>query len=340
MVKVWLVASLAMAALTGCFGQSEVQRVYGNFNRLEELFAQLQKPAERGAPKAEDIVKEIGEIANGMADKLVWSLESDSDDRKIIAAAALGFVESDRSVEALLDALNDPNPDVKANAAGSIGKLAPRNVSVERFDSMLDSSEPSVKSSALFAMANILHENDNRVDPIRFLKFLTDKDADVRNHALLLFASVGFFDAAQPIVDNVLCDKDPLLRENAVLVLGDLLSHDRYEKRVKRAKDSGSDVEKKVKDITAQQEAFKRMINPHLIDLLKDEKSRVVSAAAFALRRINRGEDHGRSHSYWRVWWDNIEKKNALAAESEAKKDAIKDEKATPQPQGGERKNP
>ena len=290
--------------LLGCASAPTPMEDMYNKMRLLEDSSKDRKPAEVATMEAE-----ISNLAEKNRESLLEALKNGSVNRRASAAAALGYIKDREIVAPLVDALADTDNIVRINAALSLGMLGFEDTPIELLKILLDDGDASVRSAATYAFIYILREGKDSGLYERLLQLLNDGSIDVRAHVILALGTIGRKDAMQVIADKGTTDKSPLVRSNAAIVLGSF------------------------KDKSA---------NPYLIEMLRDDDHRVVYSASVSLIKIN-GEDHGRSYSKWRDWWEDLEKRRKAdekAKELEAKQSANKtDSKLQPAPIEGKPKS-
>ena len=137
---------------------------------------------------------------------------------RAFAAHALGDVtdptEKARAVEALIVALEDDRPEVRAEAASSLGDLKEASA-LPRLLKRLDDGNAAVRQNAAIALGTIGHADafDALADALR------DGPADLRFQAATSLAEIDQVRAYEPLV-AALGDKDPQVIGAAALSLG------------------------------------------------------------------------------------------------------------------------
>lgn len=260
--------------LSGCAlfrSPSPIQVIYTKLKQRQEAEAAGLKF------QTDKLNQELVELANSHKDLLI-SLAGDKDpSTRWVAIAALMYIRQKDVIPVVVAALDDPVPQIRKTAAGTLGILGLPDTPIQPLQFLLHDKDPDVKSASAFALSRVLREGQKVPEELRkcLLYYLKDQDPDLRNHCLLCLFKVESKEVLMPIIlDRLLNDPFPPVRENAALILG-------------RYKDPGANV--------------------YLIELLKDEKHSVVVAAAHALKEIN-GEDLGRHYSRWREWWEERQK--------------------------------
>jgi HEAT repeat protein len=134
------------------------------------------------------------------------------------AAQALGDLEDPtekrRAVDALVRALDDDRPEVRAEASASLGELGDAGV-VPVLVRRLDDGAPQVRQAAAIALGTLAHPDG--FEPLA--QALKDGPADLRFQAATSLAEVDQVRAFDPLV-AALDDRDPQVVAAAALSLG------------------------------------------------------------------------------------------------------------------------
>ncbi|MDQ3337507.1 MAG: HEAT repeat domain-containing protein [Myxococcota bacterium] len=137
---------------------------------------------------------------------------------RAFAAHALGDVtdptEKARAVEALIVALEDDRPEVRAEAASSLGDLKETSA-IPPLVKRLDDGSPGVRQNAAIALGTIAHAD--AFEPLA--EALRQGPADLRFQAATSLAEIDQQRAYDPLV-AALGDQDPLVVGAAALSLG------------------------------------------------------------------------------------------------------------------------
>ena len=151
-------------------------------------------------------------------DAALRDLVQGSPKSRAFAAHALGDVtdptEKARAVEALIVALEDDRPEVRAEAASSLGDLK-EPAAVPQLLKRLDDGSPAVRQNAAIALGTIGHPDafDALAEALR------QGPADLRFQAATSLAEIDQVRAYEPLV-AALEDKDPQVIGAAALSLG------------------------------------------------------------------------------------------------------------------------
>ena len=124
----------------------------------------------------------------------------------------------------LADRLNDPDPDVRFEAARALGRVNPQLTSArDILVSMLDDEEtlPLMTAVVVSALGERQDSEASALIP-RFQKLLEHSQAEVRENVSAVVAGLGL--AAAGLVTELIAaleDDEPIVRENAAIALGE-----------------------------------------------------------------------------------------------------------------------
>ncbi len=105
------------------------------------------------------------------------------------AVQALGAIGVD-SVPALIAALNDPSPDIRAAATDALGRVGPAaKAALPALTATLKDTDKAVRQHAAFALG-VVDPDDTSVVP-SLIELLKDSDLEVRRHAALSLGRLG-----------------------------------------------------------------------------------------------------------------------------------------------------
>lgn len=131
------------------------------------------------------------------------------------SAEALGIIGDKRAVPALIETLlEDTDEEVRWKAAAALGKLKDDS-SIDALINALNDNSWAVRRNATIALGNIGDERG--YDPL--LNSLTDPDWHVRKYAAIALGKIGDERAIKPLV-NALKDSDSDVRWKSVIALG------------------------------------------------------------------------------------------------------------------------
>lgn len=153
-------------------------------------------------------------------DAALRDLATGSAKARAFAAQALGDVTDPtakrRAVEALVKALDDDLPEVRAEACGSLGELGDPSA-IPAITKRLDDGAPVVRQHAAIALGTIGHPNG--FEPLATA--LREGPADLRFQAATSLAEIDEKRAIDPLL-AALDDKDPQVTGAVALALGAL----------------------------------------------------------------------------------------------------------------------
>ncbi len=209
-------------------------------------------------------------------DVLITGLASRDQETQGYAAFALGFSGVRPAMAPLAAAAGHPEESVRGNAIVALGQLGFNDTPMEPFHQLLADPAPDVRQAALYGLSLLVTDRDDHGMLEAVHKSLGDADLNVRNEALIVVRRMRRRESVVPILGGPIRDPEPLIRSNAALALGAM-----------------------------GREA--REATPYLVELLKDEVSRVVESAWMALNKINE-KDFDRSYATWRDWYEDEQK--------------------------------
>ncbi|HXG62823.1 MAG TPA: HEAT repeat domain-containing protein [Planctomycetota bacterium] len=244
------------------------------FARLAELFPRFVEvyAAQDPVPLARQEA-EIARLVNAHFERVRAGLASEDLERRALAAFGLGFSRNPAAVAPLAEASAHPEGYLRARAIVALGMLGRPEVPVDPFRRLLDDPEWEVRLSAVHGLRHLLGEKEDRGLMPKILEKLEDPVMDVRNETLILLRKIKRAEALDAVRTRGLQDTHPTARANAALALGAL-------------------------------GPAAKAANPQLIELLRDENTKVVEAAWTALNRINE-KDFDRSYATWRDWYED-----------------------------------
>lgn len=157
----------------------------------------------------EDLKRRLG----GEADDLIELLGDRDVDTRGLALGEL-IARGKKGLAALLKALDDDNPTVRATAAEGLGQIGDPSVD-DALAKHLDDSDPKVRSQVLSALAAL--GDDRAIDSL--VKAIKDEpDMLHSNFSRASYALIGYGAEALPAVAPLLKDKDPYTRLLAIWV--------------------------------------------------------------------------------------------------------------------------
>jgi hypothetical protein len=267
---------LLVSALGACAGApSEDERVLTLFDRVAYLLAQYNAAlaTQEGLP-LDAATNDLRKLAAAEFDRLAAGLAGGDAVRQGEAAFALGFSRRREAVAPLLAACASPDAVVRANAIAALGMLGFEDGVVPAFQKLLGDAEAEVRLAALFGLRTLVDETrDLGLLPAVHAR-LADPATGVRNEALILLRDMKRKESVEPILTRSIKDVEPLVRANAALAVG------------------------------AVGPAVAKVATPPLIEMLRDEETKVVDSAWKALTVLNQ-KDFDRSYATWRDWYED-----------------------------------
>jgi HEAT repeat protein/beta-lactamase regulating signal transducer with metallopeptidase domain len=195
------------------------------------------------------------------------------------ALAGQNSVAADpKTVEALIGALNDADPDVRETVVVTLGRMRDPRV-VPALLPLLKDSNADVREQAVFALAR---SGDTRATAA-VSGLIDDASADVREQAVHLLGQSRNRDAV-PTLIKALKDSSPDVREQAAFGLGQLRDVSAVDPLIEMLKDSSPDVREQTVFALGQLRSGKAVDG--LIGALMDSNADVREQAAFALGQL------------------------------------------------------
>ncbi len=267
-------AALLLLLPAACAGApDEEERNLQLFDALAKLMIEYSDAHVRGDPvPIEAHTVRLQRLVKPEFPRVLEGLSSGDPGRQAEAAFGLGFSQNRAAVQPLVDATASPNPVVRHNAVAALGMLGFADIPNDPFRKLLEDADPGVREAALFGLRQLVDERSDRglLEPLHAR--LADPVKNVRNEALILLRKLKKKESVDPVVKHCLRDREPLIRMNAAVTLGAL-------------------------------DAAAAPATPHLVEMLRDEETKVVDAAYKALNRIH-SKDLDRSYGTWRDWYE------------------------------------
>jgi HEAT repeat protein len=146
---------------------------------------------------------------------LIKNLESDDKCQRMEAVQALGKIKEDNSVNALINTLDDDNPEIRLQVAKSLGEIG--DIAVDPLIAALKIEEGNTRRYATYALKEI-GDSSAVLSLIRALK---DEDWGVRKFAAISLGDIGDEKAVDPLIE-LLEDEDYGVKVAATRALGDI----------------------------------------------------------------------------------------------------------------------
>ena len=267
---------LVLASLGACAGApSEDEKILTVFDRVTYLLGQYNAAlaSQEGLP-IDAVTNDLRKLASTEFERLLVGLSSPDTVRQAEAAFALGFSRRREAVAPLITTCGSPDAVVRANAAAGLGMLGFEDGAAPVFEKLLSDPEAEVRIAALFGLRTLVDETKDLGLLPAVLARLADPAIGVRNEALILLRDMKRKEAVEPVLAKSIKDLEPLVRANAALAVGSVGP------------------------------AAAKVATPPLIEMLRDEESKVVESAWKALSILNQ-KDFDRSYSTWRDWYED-----------------------------------
>jgi HEAT repeat protein/beta-lactamase regulating signal transducer with metallopeptidase domain len=204
--------------------------------------------------------------------------DSDPDVREMVVVT-LGRMRDPRIVPALLPLLKDSNTDVREQAVFALARSGdPRATAA--VSTMIDDGSPDVRQQVV----HLLGQSRNRDAVPVLIKALKDSSADVREQAAFGLGQLRDVGAVDPLLE-MLKDSSPDVREQTAFALGQLRDRKAVDGLMAALKDSNPDVREQAAFALGQIRDPKAL--PSLTAALRDSTADVREQAAFAIGQIS-----------------------------------------------------
>lgn len=246
------------------FNQKEMDTIVN----LDTLLKRWEKGFANGL---EDEQKQTSDKLKDIASRNMSLLEramSDDEGIKMVATLALGFSQQNEAIPILVTATRDKDLLIRANAVFSLGMLGLKETPTEPLIRMLDDKEPSIRTTAAFALSMVLRSDSDQavLEPLH--RALNDQYPEVRREIIRALTTLARKESLPHLVKS-LQDNDETVRINSARALAAIKDKDAIEP---------------------------------LITALNDTAPRVRDALLYALKEIT-GLDNGNDVTAWQDWW-------------------------------------
>jgi HEAT repeat protein/beta-lactamase regulating signal transducer with metallopeptidase domain len=204
--------------------------------------------------------------------------DADPDVRKTVIMT-LGRMRDPRVVTALLPLLKDSNADVREQAVFALARTRDARATAA-VATLIDDASPDVRGQAV----HLLGQSRNREAVPVLIKALKDSSPDVREQAAFALGQLRDPGAVDPLL-GMLKDSVPDVREQTVFALGQLRSGKAVDGLIGALMDSNADVRKQAAFALGQLRDPKAL--PSLTAALRDSVADVREQAAFAIGQIS-----------------------------------------------------
>ncbi len=276
---------LALLAAAGCSTVPDAdERVREVLERTAYLRGQHNAAhGGREAKVVRVIEDDLRRLAKEHAGVLREAAKAPEPERRTLAVFALGYSGSREALPLLVEASLDPAEDLRIHAVAALGTLGLAETPTEPFERLLKDESPAVRTAALYGIRRMAASGrDAGLAGAVHARF-ADESSDVRNEAAITAGRLGLKESVPLLLAGPLKDREPVVRQNAALALGRI-------------------------------GAPARAATPNLIELLRDEDTRVVEGAWRALNVIHE-KDFDRSYPAWRDWFEDEQRYQYLCLE-------------------------
>ncbi len=170
----------------------------------------IQKLSDRNTKVRLDAANELARRGKDAQEAVTNLLEHEDYTLRRIAAYILGKIGDPASVDVLVEALGDDNPDVRKSSAQALNRIG--EPSIEGLIRSLGNISKDVRASAVWAISKM---GDIVVDPL--IQALHSEVKDVRASAVWALSNLGK-PAIKPLIDLIGSD-DKNTRESAIWCL-------------------------------------------------------------------------------------------------------------------------
>ena len=123
-------------------------------------------------------------------------------------AKALGYIESEMAIPFLIDALSDPEKEVRLASAISLSAIGEKEYCLGALTNVLDDEDRNIRMKSLKGLRNI-----GSSEAISLVETsLNDEDVYVKVDAAILLADLGEYDSALPVLYSLMDSEDKYIR--------------------------------------------------------------------------------------------------------------------------------
>jgi beta-lactamase regulating signal transducer with metallopeptidase domain len=237
-----------------------------------------------GVEVGREIAAALSAQGNSSADPktieaLIGALSDSDPDVREMVVVTLGRMRDPRIVAALLPLLKDSDSDVREQAVFALARTGDASAAAA-VATMIDDASPDVREQAV----HLLGRSRNREAVPALLKALKDSSADVREQAAFALGQIRDPGAVDPLLD-MLKDPSPDVREQTVFALGQLRSPKAVDGLMSALTDSNANVREQAAFALGQIRDPRAL--PSLTAALRDAVADVREQAAFAIGQIS-----------------------------------------------------
>jgi HEAT repeat protein/beta-lactamase regulating signal transducer with metallopeptidase domain len=217
--------------------------------------------------------------AAGTVEALIGALSDADPDVREMVVVTLARIRDPRIVPALLPLLKDANADVREQAVFALARSGDARATAA-ITTMVDDASPDVREQAV----HMLGRSRNRDAVPVLVKALNDSSADVREQAAFALGQLRDVSAIDPLL-ALLKDSSPDVREQSVFALGQLRNGRAVDGLIAALGDSSPDVREQAAFALGQIRDPKALAS--LTAALRDSEADVREQAAFAIGQIS-----------------------------------------------------
>ena len=243
-----------------------------------------QLGAALGVELGREIAAALSAQGNAPADPktieaLIGALSDSDPDVREMVVVTLGRMRDPRIAAALLPLLKDSDSDVREQAVFALARTGDATA-VAAVAAMIDDASPDVREQAV----HFLGRSRNREAIPALVKALKDSSADVREQAAFALGQLRDPNAVDPLL-GMLKDSSPDVREQAVFALGQLRNAKAVDGLMSALTDANADVREQAAFALGQLRDPRAL--PALTAALRDSVADVREQAAFAIGQIS-----------------------------------------------------
>ncbi|MBN2206548.1 MAG: HEAT repeat domain-containing protein [Candidatus Aminicenantes bacterium] len=192
-LALYTVLILGMSAVHGVWASRPIARADGSPARIEELARTLKEAPDRSAKRT--AAGFLAEAGDGAVDALAGLLTDPDPIVRAYAAGALGGTKADRAVPRLIALLGDADPYVRRTAAESLGRTD-SSQAVQPLLTALEDPVQDVVNAAVRALGRIPHPE---VIPV-LIRALRNDDWGAAGAAAQALGEMGAEEAIEPLI--------------------------------------------------------------------------------------------------------------------------------------------
>jgi HEAT repeat protein len=278
-------SAMAAPAAVAPVAEAPADTLKGKKTRDEAAQALVQALDTEDEEERRSIVGTLGALGSEVAVEALTRVvaEDPSADIRRQAAWALGEIEDDGAVMALLVAMQDEDVEVRRMAVWALGELEDE-AAIPALVVALEDEDGEIRRHAVWALGEI--ESPRALEALRTV--IRDEDQEVRRQVVWALGQIEDPSAVPDLV-VALRDEDAEIRRHAVWALGEIEDAAAVEPLLVALKDADEEIRQAA--VWALGEiADARAVRPLSTVLLEDESREVRSKAAWALGEIGHAD--------------------------------------------------